>query len=414
MSSLLIAQNKLTKMLEVFHNICVKLNIKYWCLGGTLIGAVRHMGFIPWDGDVDVAMLAEDYNILEKHIHDELPSTMWFFGKSLPGLAKIRDLYSSYTDESDKNDNNHHGLQIDIFIYNIIKTNGKSQLYSEEKWLCKYKEDYFEYEDIFPTKLTKFEHINVYIPNKIKKICNYSYGGYPPPFPDKSKQICHEGKIDPINPAHYYPIVFKEIYKKKTQQWFSESVNKSTSFLHHMSGWNYISQEEWNNLCTEFIHGMDLDKSTNIFDAGCGVGALFYYINNINKDIKLYGCDINQDVINKCKTLFPSSQISLNDITNLSNYESNYFDNVICISTISYLNSLDELTLAVKELIRILKPNGKLNICIMCEKNAGLKSFNIIIPKNFWHKDIFQVSEINIIDISFSKFTNRYSVYITK
>jgi phosphorylcholine metabolism protein LicD len=214
MSSLLIAQNKLTKMLEVFHNICVKLNIKYWCLGGTLIGAVRHSGFIPWDGDVDVAMLAEDYNILEKHIHEELPSTMWFFGKSLPGLAKIRDLYSSYTDESDKNDNNHYGLQIDIFIYNIIKTNGKSQLYSEEKWLCTYKEDYFEYEDIFPTKLTKFEHINVYIPNKIKKICNYSYGGYPPPFPDKSKQICHEGKIDPINPAHYYPIVFKEIYKK--------------------------------------------------------------------------------------------------------------------------------------------------------------------------------------------------------
>lgn len=39
------------------------------------------------------------------------------FGKGLLGLAKIRDLYSSYTDASNKNDNRHHGLQLDIFIY---------------------------------------------------------------------------------------------------------------------------------------------------------------------------------------------------------------------------------------------------------------------------------------------------------
>jgi len=205
----------------------------------------------------------------------------------------------------------------------------------------------------------------------------------------------------------------KEIYKKKTQQWFSESANKM-ALLHHMSGWAYISQEEWDNLCKEFIRGMDLANSSNLFDAGCGVGALFNYINIINKELKHYGCDINQDAINKCKTLFPHSQVTVDDITILNNYESNYFDNVVCISTISYLNSLEEVKLAVKELIRITKPNGKANFCVMCDNNDGLKSFNIIIPKAFWCKDIFQVSEINILDISFSKFTNRYSVYITK
>jgi phosphorylcholine metabolism protein LicD/ubiquinone/menaquinone biosynthesis C-methylase UbiE len=422
MSSLQIAQKKMTKMLEVFHNICLKLNINYWCLGGTLVGAVRHKGFIPWDGDVDVAMLAYDYNILEKYIQNELPSTMWFFGKQtmMPGVAKLRDLYSSYTDFSDKNslhknDGSHYGLQIDIVIYKVIKKNNIIQIQAiEDKFLANYKEDRYLYDDIFPLKLTKFENIEVYIPNKIEKICNYSYGGYPPPFPEKKKQFCHEGKIDPNNPAYYYPILFKEIYKKKTQQWFSESANKETSSLHHMSGWSYITQEEWNQLCEEFIRGMDLEKSKNLFDAGCGVGALFDYIYKINNEIELYGCDINQAAINKCKSLFPSSQVLVNDITKLNNYESNYFDNVICISTISYLNSLREVAAAVKELIRITKVNGRINICIMCDKNDGLKSFNIIIPKNFWIKDIFQVSEMDIIDISFSKFTNRYSAYIKK
>lgn len=414
MSNLQIAQKKMTKMLETFHNICLKLNVKYWCLGGTLIGAVRHSGFIPWDGDVDVAMAVDDYNILEKYIQDELPSTMWFFGKSFPGLAKIRDLYSSYTRDSDKNDNKHHGLQLNIFIYNIFEKTDEKHLESVEKWLSNNKEDSYKYDDIFPVRLTKFEDINVYVPNEIEKICNYSYGGYPPPFPEKEKQVCYEGNIDPINPAHYYPIVFKEIYKKKTQQWFSESTKKSESLLHRMSGWNYISQEEWDNLCKEFIYGMNLEKGKNLFDAGCGVGALFNYINKINKDIKLYGCDMNQDAITKCQTFFPFLQVTVNDIMNLNNYESNYFDNVICISTVSYVNSLEEVKIAVKELVRITKPNGRLNICVMCDNNNGLKSFNIIIPKNFWDKDIFQVSEIKIIDISFPKFTNRYSVYITK
>ena len=414
MTSLQLAQGKLTKMLEVFHNICVKLNIKYWCLGGTLIGAVRHAGFIPWDGDLDVAMLADDYDILEKHIQDELPSTMWFFGKSLDGLAKIRDLYSSYTDSSDKNDNKHHGLQLDIFIYNVDKNNNGRAITSIEKWLSTYKENSYKFEDIFPVKLTKFEDIEVYVPNKVDKVCTYSYGGYPPPFPEKRKQVCHEGRIDPINPAHYYPVVFKDIYKKKTQQWFSESANKTGALLHHMSGWNYISQQEWDTLCKEFTTGIDIEKSSNIFDAGCGVGALFAYIQLINKELPLYGCDINQDAINKCKTLFPSSHVTMNDIMKLDMYESGYFDNIISISTISYLNSLQEVTAAVTELVRITKLQGKINICILCDNAKGLKSFNILIPKTFWSKDIFQVSEINIIDIPFSKFTNRYSVYITK
>lgn len=415
MNSLEIAQKKMVNMLNVFHNICLKLNIKYWCIGGTLIGAVRHSGFIPWDGDLDVAMVFDDFKIFEKHIQDELPSTMYYFGRSIGGLYKIRDLYSTYLNPA-KNpmSTSHHGLQLDIFVYNVIETDISKDIVSISTWLDRFRENSYKYDDIFPVQITKFNDIDVFIPNNIEEICKYSYGGYPPPIPKKESQYCHEGPIDPINPAPYFLKLFKNIYKLKTQQWFSESSNKPNIPLHHMAGWNYITQEEWNNLCKYFFQGIDLLVSDNLFDAGCGVGAVFTYVYNINNKINLYGCDINQNMINKCKILFPFSHVMVNDITKLDNYQSEYFDNIICISTISYLTSLEEVELSVKELLRIVKPKGKINLCFLTDNEKGLKSFTIIIPKSFWCIEKLKVSEIKVLDMDELKYPNRYSVFIEK
>ena len=60
------------EVLEDIEKICRKHNIHYQADYGTLIGAIRHGGFIPWDDDMDISMLRKDYDIFNKVALDEL------------------------------------------------------------------------------------------------------------------------------------------------------------------------------------------------------------------------------------------------------------------------------------------------------------------------------------------------------
>lgn len=61
------------EVLEVVDKICKKHNLQYFADGGTLLGAVRHGGFIPWDDDLDICMKREDYETFARVALDELP-----------------------------------------------------------------------------------------------------------------------------------------------------------------------------------------------------------------------------------------------------------------------------------------------------------------------------------------------------
>lgn len=68
----------LLEMLSWFHNFCIENDLKYFAVGGTLLGAVRHKGFIPWDDDIDLGMPREDYKKLEKLIGNKENGKYYF------------------------------------------------------------------------------------------------------------------------------------------------------------------------------------------------------------------------------------------------------------------------------------------------------------------------------------------------
>ena len=69
--NLKIIQDSSVALLNYFNNICQKHGVQYWIDSGTLIGYVRHNGFIPWDDDIDICMMREDYEKLFQILDNE-------------------------------------------------------------------------------------------------------------------------------------------------------------------------------------------------------------------------------------------------------------------------------------------------------------------------------------------------------
>ena len=120
--------NKITKQLqevelEIFKHflcICKQENLHYFLIGGTLLGAVRHKGFIPWDDDIDVGMPRSDYDkfisCAQKHLppHYFLQTHQTDSEYPYP-FAKIRDNRTLYKEQLLDKLNINHGIWIDIF-----------------------------------------------------------------------------------------------------------------------------------------------------------------------------------------------------------------------------------------------------------------------------------------------------------
>ncbi len=112
-------------MLLELDRICRKHNIKYVLAYGTLIGALRHKGFIPWDDDIDVCMLRQDYIRFKEICKTELNEKYFYQSHDTDAeyyhlFDKIRANGTIFKETFLKNYNIHHGVYIDIFPVDIL------------------------------------------------------------------------------------------------------------------------------------------------------------------------------------------------------------------------------------------------------------------------------------------------------
>lgn len=110
--------------------ICRENGLKYFMVGGTLLGAVRHGGFIPWDDDLDIAMFRSDYEALQEIIIRE-HSERYFLQNSQTDphysrvIAKVRLRGTIQMERSYEKTGGNAGIYVDIFpIDRITKTDG--------------------------------------------------------------------------------------------------------------------------------------------------------------------------------------------------------------------------------------------------------------------------------------------------
>lgn len=116
-------QLKQLSILKEVDRICRKHKLSYWLDGGTLLGAMRHGGFIPWDDDIDIGMTLEDMQAFMKVAPSELPDTLFLQTPesdptSKEPIVKIRDLNSIYIEAGDTFSVEYQkGLYVDIFPF---------------------------------------------------------------------------------------------------------------------------------------------------------------------------------------------------------------------------------------------------------------------------------------------------------
>ncbi|XP_031559671.1 uncharacterized protein LOC116295854 [Actinia tenebrosa] len=224
------------RMLLMFDALAKKYNLSYWITRGTLLGAARHQGFIPWDSDLDIEMPIEDYLRFLHKGAEELPSDTFlqhhqkekqFFHSDytdsdilhinshqkqklldiliVPWNPRFRDKKSCYKNCLKPKCSWHDGLQIDI--YPIALQDGYYQdqfIRSKVKkawrfigWILGLNTDGYR---AFPLRVLRFEGFDISVPNQWEKFLGNVYGRNYMDLPPKEKQQFYENQLpDPVH-----------------------------------------------------------------------------------------------------------------------------------------------------------------------------------------------------------------------
>jgi lipopolysaccharide cholinephosphotransferase len=245
------AQLIMLEMLVEFDDLCKKHKLQYWLDSGTLLGAVRHKGFIPWDDDIDLSMPVEDYNKFVEIAKNELSDNIFFQTRETDpsfkfDYIKLRSNKASIVEfhEKDKKINYHQGIFVDIFpmltlenseenkkfyektfeeiracssislhtpngkdnplkrkeLVNSLEKNHQGWQNKETKVIYSGKMPdvaaWFDFKELFPLKKISFEGLEFFVPHNpqhyLSEIYSFDYMKLPP----MNKRTIHASKIE--------------------------------------------------------------------------------------------------------------------------------------------------------------------------------------------------------------------------
>ncbi len=239
------------RMLKILDYLCAKHGISYFLSGGSLLGAIRHKGFIPWDDDLDIGMTRDNYEKFIKLAVPELPNDIFFqnpetdehYPQKSNVDARLRDKYSSYDHIGKDNNKWHEGLQVDIFVYDraylphnffiiglnvllkwlnnnnrrakVLKTIRKyspfklvyASNYLQYFGLLNLGANYIKQKEISILIKTQFEDMEFYIPQGWHDCLARQYGDYMKLPPEEKRHSDHNVLPDPFTPCLHKEIL---------------------------------------------------------------------------------------------------------------------------------------------------------------------------------------------------------------
>ena len=168
------------RILLVLKEITGKNKIDYFLFWGTLLGAIRHGGYIPWDDDIDIAMTRSEFKKLENHLY-QLPPSIEIICMDF-GFYKLMDKYSLVSKDGKR------GIGVDIFIIE-----DHNSLYRFHNVYSYYYNDLSK-DQLFPAREIRFEQEQFMIPNKPEEILSIKYGDFMKLPPVEKRVFPHLGK----------------------------------------------------------------------------------------------------------------------------------------------------------------------------------------------------------------------------